>query len=211
MIKKKEGSKMKKVGKYFREVSVVIIGVTITLIATNWINSRGEQQDLQLYLDAVKLELEDNLVLLRKAESYMDLTLDYSYYLASNKPEEYSVDTLDKYKPITQNYYFFIYKTGAFDMLKTSGAMRLLEDKGLLLDIWNSYSSLELYRAEHDDYMRRKVDALEEAISRNKDVASVDIGDPNQRPLRNFYLTYSSIGDLDSCIAQVTKTLTRFK
>ena len=90
-------------------------------------------------------------------------------------------------------------------MLKTSVAMRLLKDKKLLLDIWNGYSRLELYKAEHDDYMRRKINAWEVAISKSKNAASVDISAPNQQRMRSFYMTYGSIGELDECIERVKK------
>lgn len=111
---------MRKVGKYFCEVSVVIIGVTLTLMATSWINSCSEKKDLRLYLDAVKLELEDNLNMLQKAEEYIDKTLQLSEYLALNESEKHSRDSLKKYKSITQSFYFFVYKTEAFDRFKIS-------------------------------------------------------------------------------------------
>ena len=51
---------MSKFGKFDREVSVVVIGVAITLTATLWINKKNEKRDMALYLNAMKIELDEN-------------------------------------------------------------------------------------------------------------------------------------------------------
>ena len=57
---------VKKVGKYLREISVVVIGVAITLSASFWINNRNDKRDMNLYLYAIKLELDENIKFLEK-------------------------------------------------------------------------------------------------------------------------------------------------
>ena len=42
---------MKKIGKYLREVSVVMLGVAITISVTIWINKKSEKKDMSLYLE----------------------------------------------------------------------------------------------------------------------------------------------------------------
>ena len=51
---------MKKILKYLRELSIIIIGVAITAGVGFWINNRNNKKDLESHLIAVKLELEYN-------------------------------------------------------------------------------------------------------------------------------------------------------
>jgi hypothetical protein len=51
---------MKKIGKYLREISVVVIGVAVTLSASYWLGVKSEKRDIALHLHAIKMELEEN-------------------------------------------------------------------------------------------------------------------------------------------------------
>ncbi|MDR3287280.1 MAG: hypothetical protein LBT27_07550, partial [Prevotellaceae bacterium] len=53
--------KQLKIGNYFRELSVVIIGVAVTLFASNAITNAKAQKDLNIQLNAVYAELEYDL------------------------------------------------------------------------------------------------------------------------------------------------------
>ena len=48
---------IKKIGKFVREISVIVIGVAITLSASYWLSDRNEKRDMALYLTAIKMEL----------------------------------------------------------------------------------------------------------------------------------------------------------
>jgi len=51
---------MSKFGKYLLEVSIVVIGVAITLCVGYWISMRSVKKDVALSLNAIKIELEQN-------------------------------------------------------------------------------------------------------------------------------------------------------
>lgn len=195
--------------KYLRELSVVVIGVAVTLAATSWIGSIGERQDLRLYLDAVKLELEDNLKQLERAEAYMEQSYRLGDYLQSDKPENLSIDSLAQFQYVVGSYYFFSYKTAAFDMFKVSGAMRLIKDKELLLNIWNSYSELENHKVDQELYVKTKMN-IQESIFLHEDMEQPkDIFvNPKYRPMLTFYKGWK-LTELEGCIAQVRKTIGR--
>lgn len=46
---------------YIRELSIVIIGVLITLLITNILSDRAKQAEVKRALTLVKIELEENL------------------------------------------------------------------------------------------------------------------------------------------------------
>lgn len=143
-----------KLGNYFRELSIVIIGVAVTLYATGVINSAREKKDLKLQLNTIYTELEDNLARLDKLiEFSSDLdqlkkNLRKKYYT----PEEVNADTLKKYNARIGEIHTFIYKHGAYDMLINSGAMKNFKDRKLLLDISECYAMMESTKEGHDAY-----------------------------------------------------------
>ncbi|MDR0206006.1 MAG: hypothetical protein LBI45_01945, partial [Bacteroidales bacterium] len=67
--------------KYFREVSVVVIGVAITLFASYRLGINNEKRDMTLYLNTVKMELEENIKILDTARLKLQISVNYSQYL----------------------------------------------------------------------------------------------------------------------------------
>ena len=143
---KRKNLPFKKFVKYLREVSVVVIGVAITLFASYWITNRNEKKDVALYLNAIKLELADNVRVLSKQKEFFQKEVEYANYLKSNDKKSVNLDTIFTYhlmnvwslnRPNCNTY--------AFEMFKQSGTMRLI-DKELLLLLWKAYSSLDLVK-----------------------------------------------------------------
>jgi len=64
--------KQLKIGNYFRELSVVIIGVAVTLYASNAITNAKAQKDLHIQLNAVYAELEYDLQIINSLIDFYD-------------------------------------------------------------------------------------------------------------------------------------------
>jgi len=184
-----------KIGNYFREISVVVIGVAITLSVNVWINHKNEKKDIALYLNAIKLELETNIEMIDSEVEYLQDWENYSLYLLSHDKKSINPDSirwggdgsgLGTVKDI-------IFQTSAFEMLKNSGAMRLIEDKELLQSIWNSYLHLESIRMSINSYYELK---KEQSIKENQLVLE---GKPPLIPLYDFFVTYINFGALEGC------------
>lgn len=163
-MKKKENN----IIKYLRELSVVIVGIAITFTGSSLINRCSDKNDLNMYLNAVKLELEDNLKLAEERSAYFYKSTLLNDYLRSEIPEQLNTDTLRSYRDITHNFSFLIYKTSAFDMFKTSGAMRQIKDKKLLQNIWDCYTKLEQVKLESDHYMQNKSDLMQQLMMQKR-------------------------------------------
>ncbi|MCL2097739.1 MAG: hypothetical protein FWH23_03145 [Bacteroidales bacterium] len=136
---------MNKIGKFLREVLVIVIGIAITLSASHWISNRNEKRDMALYLNAVKLELEENIKILHEEKKYLQKEVEYANYLKTNDKNSVNFDTIlinygnniwSVRKPNCNSY--------AFEMFKLSGTMRFIGDKELLLTLWKAYNSLYL-------------------------------------------------------------------
>ena len=90
------GEKSKGFFKYFRELSIVVVGIAITFTISDLISNRNERKDTQRYLDAVKLELEDNLATLGDEIANYKHTLAFSNYLNGTRREDLNTDSINK-------------------------------------------------------------------------------------------------------------------
>jgi hypothetical protein len=132
---------IKKIGKYVKEVSVVVIGIALTLSVNGWITDRNERRNMESFLHAVKIELETNLELLEWSNKLLvQPAVRYANYLESLGGNPPNLDSLRYHIPnVIDNHDSFMFLTSAFEMFKISGYMRLIDDRELLLSIWNTY------------------------------------------------------------------------
>ena len=171
-----------KIVKYLREVSVVVFGVAITLSASYFITRSSEKRDMRLYLTAIKMELEENIKICDMHAIYYKSGVKYANYLNSDDKAALSMDSIWHY----QNAYYgglgkFIFKNNAFEMFKSSGNMRLLNDKELLLEMWDLYFGLS--------YIKNNLDEL--LVMRDADMMKewewTDTESQKNIPMYNFY------------------------
>lgn len=179
---------------YLREVSVVVIGVAITLFASYLITNKNERKDMSLYLHAIKLELEENIKFLDSEVEYLEDWEKYALYLSSRDKNSVHKDSIRgwNYEGIgsTHNIAF---QTSAFEMFKVSGAMRLMNNKELLQNVWKAYLDLEKIKMTLDSYYQLK----SEELKKNNQIELAKL--PNPIPMYDFYHTYVGFGALEGC------------
>ena len=193
-MKTKSKKSIKKIGNFFREVAVVVLGVAITLSASVWISNRKEKRDLFMYLNVIKLEMEKNAEYLDREAKYLEDWEKYGYYLRINDKESLHADSIRgwDYPGIcsTRN---IVFQTSAFEMFKVSGTMRLVENKDLLQSVWHAYLSLEKITMSLSSYYHIK---SEECKKNNQlEIAGV----PYPIPMYDFYCNYAGFGALEGC------------
>ena len=177
---------IEKIGKYLREVSIVVIGVAITLSLSYLIANRTEKRDVALYLNAMKLEMEENIKSLDEEASYLEYWNNYGNYLSSQNKNSIPPDSIRNYGPGLSTIKSTVFQTSAFEMFKTSGTMRLIDDKDLLQSIWKAYLSLENARHSLWFYFENKKKQLDVEIPLILKGNSVSI------PLYDFFIIYNS-------------------
>jgi len=141
---------MNPIGKYLRELSIVVMGVTITVGAGFLVNNHNIRKDQKQYFNAIILELKENAELFDNYAKGLQKSVGYSNYLNSHDEKSLNTDSIDYYafdnadglgwgnhNPV------ILYYEDAFEMFKSSGTMRQVDDKELLLSIWKVYHLME--------------------------------------------------------------------
>ena len=178
---------MNKIGKFFREVLVIVIGIAITLYASHWLSNRSEKRDVVLYLNAIKLELEGNIQDLQKQKEWLQKEVEYANYLKLNDINSVNLDTIfinygtnfwGVRKPNCNNY--------SFEMFKLSGTMRFIKDKELLLTLWAAYSNLDQIRHYLlEDGFQSKIEEIKQEMSLLSQ--TIQDGKLTAIPMYNYY------------------------
>ena len=168
---------------FLRETAVVVIGVAITLSASYFITKSSEKRDMHLYLNAIKMELEENLKVLDQNAVIYQHHVRYAHYLQSNDKEALTPDSISQYSNVYYSYTPYTFNNNAFEMFKISGNMRLLNDKELLLSIWEIYSGLTEIKKFLDLYMDMRL----EDMKKEKDWSVTE--KLKNIPMYNFYMT----------------------
>lgn len=174
---------MQAIGKYLRELSIVVAGIAITFGISNWINDRNSKKDLEQYLNTIKLELKTNIEIYEEEINILDKQISYTRYLQSHNKESLNSDTIQKYGfPISQiRDSKPLYN--AFEMFKSSGSMRSIKNKELLLSIWEAYSEIEFIYTDFQAYYQYKKDKL------SQDFELKLSGKQTQVLLYNFFIS----------------------
>ena len=145
--------------KFLRELSVIVTGIIITVGLGFWVNSINNKNDLKLNLDTIVIELEENAKTFDRYAKWMQKSVRYSEYIQSNDKNALNQDSLEYYSGssgfyesdnidygcgyLNVNSLVNYFTTNAFEMLKSSGTMRQVKDKKLLLSIWEAYTQIE--------------------------------------------------------------------
>jgi hypothetical protein len=190
--------KTSKLLKYLREVSVVIVGVAVTLWGTNRITDRNEQREITMNLNAIKEELKRNETQLASAEDYFRGRAAYSRYLKTYPKKELHADSIRRYAGYIYNYFAAVCQTSAFESFKNSGLMPKMRDKLLMREIWSVYSAMDLALQAFEKWEQKKDEYVKE------DYASMDFdasgGYLNDIiPLYIIHVTGGPIANLQYC------------
>jgi hypothetical protein len=197
-MSKFEKLKQMKIGNYFRELSVVIIGVAVTLYASDAITHIKEQKDMTIQLNAVYAELEFNLQIIDGVIDYFDDIAQLKRYITEDyqNPGQVDADSLSKYSRIVGQTRGLVYKKGAYEMLLNSGTARLFKDKASLSDITECYTLMEMSKESLNGYISLRTDLLKKVYDYDTKmiIEDIDLKQPLWRSLYNFHLV-SSGGD----------------
>ena len=157
--------------KFLRELAVVVIGIAITIGLGLWINNNNIKKDQKQYLNAIILELKENMENFDKYARALQKSVRYSNYLRSHNEKSLSLDSIRYYGACYTDSIgwgeankIILYTENAFEMFKASGAMRHMDDKKLLLSIWKVYYA-----------MKSTQNTIHELIEYKRNIAMMDI------------------------------------
>ena len=162
--------KIRPIVKYLRELSIIIVGVSITVGVGLWVNNNSIKKDKKKYFDAMILELKENAEIFDNYARELQRSVAYSNYINSHDEKSISRDSIDYYATGHAGWgssiSVILYNEDAFEMFKSSGAMRHVSDKNLLLSIWRVYHGMRSTQKFIDDCLEYKKEASQEDSQR---------------------------------------------
>ena len=174
---------MKKFVRYIRDFSIVVAGIAATLYVNNQITNQAEKRDLKLYLNAMMIELEDNIAYIN--DKSFERESKYADYLKSSEKNKLDYDVIQDFaRGSYADVDFVFFRTSAFEMFKSSGTMRLLQNKIIMQKIWDTYFWLNRYEASFEKLTQIKMDEIKKWLDeRDRNPGKKII------PLYNFYVS----------------------
>ena len=180
--------------KYLRELSIIVAGVSITVGVGLWVNQNNNDKDQKQYLNAIILELKENIQILDDAAKFLEDWDNYAKYIDSHDKESLHPDSIrgTDYPGIGE-IKIAVFHTSAFEMFKISGAMRLINNKDFLRSLWITYLRLENIKTALDAYYQYKKEECIKESQLNR------AGNPTPVPLYDFFKSMSDSGILEGC------------
>ena len=206
---------MKSIAKYLRELSIVITGISLTVGIGLWVSDINNKKDLKQYLLSVKLELEENAKEFDHYAKWMQKPLRYADYLRATDDKSLNEDSLSYYLTTDDDgcglafshIPIETFKTHAFEMLKTSGAMRQIKDREFLLSICDAYSTIESAKVNLDRAFRRREEEVMKWLPLYLE------GLQTVAPLRSYYVAGFAFVTVQLCkdtSEAIKETLSKF-
>ena len=198
-MKAKSRISVRTIVRYVRDFSIVVAGIAVTLYVNDKVTNQGEKRDLVLYLNSVKMELEENIKTVDQAIELLEPTINYSKYLRSAPKKSLHIDSLNYYAMICYPLNAYTFTSNAFEMFKTSGIMRLVEDKDLLLSLWEAYDWFSILKELLDWNYQTKWESMKQELSK------VDFGGKGELLEPPLYL-YHALGLSEGLLQTLTMT-----
>lgn len=146
------------VSEYLRELSIVIIGVLVTLLITNMISDYKRQKEIEGMLKFVRAELADNLAELEHVgwrwtgEQHLFRLMQEN----TDNLERIPADTLRKYEYAIGALYGLTVKTDSYELLRSSMLVQYVKDKDLLRKLSGTYGELRNLNGQLSSYTTQK-------------------------------------------------------
>ncbi|MDR3251728.1 MAG: hypothetical protein LBT42_08725 [Tannerella sp.] len=188
-----------KIGNYFRELSVVIIGIAVTLYASDAITGAKEKEGMNIQMNDIYAELEFNLFIIDRLTPHFDGVDSLKEYLRKDykNPGQGYADSLRNYIHVVGQTHSFLYKKGAYEMFLNSGSAKLFEDKTLLSGITECYAMMEMAKESVDRDMSLKMDMIRKLYDYDTEAVvdeDMDLKRPMYRSLYNYYMVSTGGG-----------------
>lgn len=144
--------------KYLRELSIVIIGVLITLFITNTISSINKRSEIDKTLELIKIEMSENLISLTSVQAKWE-TEQRGYVLILKNIDHIAnlpADTLEQLRKIIGDKHAVLPNKDSYEVLKSSSLMQYIQEKTFLRELSGCYEKLEEINQKLQNYSNLK-------------------------------------------------------
>ncbi|MDR1003597.1 MAG: hypothetical protein LBL97_01095 [Prevotellaceae bacterium] len=202
--------KQLRLGSYLRELSIVIIGIGVTLYASNLVTSCNSQRNLNAQLQAIYTELGENLVKLDEHTALIERHRDFGKMIQSYTTYNQDIpkDSVMRYTNLLDiGINGILYKHTAYDLLLHSGNVLMIKDKKRLADISNCYADLEMINMVWAELVAMKRDMIISLFAVDG-FADIDFNKPAWRQMRSFFATFGGgMGHISETRKEIEATL----
>lgn len=180
---------------YLRELSIVIIGVLVTLTITNWVNNYNRQKEIKGMLSLVKEELQENLAALEWNQSRWEGEQHIFRLLQQHKdePNKIPVDTFAYYSYAIGAIYSPSFIDDSYELLKSSLFIQYIKDKDLLRRLSESYRELRALSKQLSNYSDQKASTFLFPMMEKMDSGKAEIWS-NNNPSEIFFYSLRQEG-----------------
>lgn len=157
-----------KLGDYFRELSIVIAGVFITLAGTDFISSASQEKQIKDNMQMIKMELKENLKSINQAEvAYLE-EINFFRLLIQKQDSLQSIEIsiLEDNANAPFRYKDCEYSEDALEVLKNSALMQQIPNKQFILKLLQAYKGCRRIYEDNKDYYKYKQEHITRYLSR---------------------------------------------
>lgn len=152
-----------KTGDYFKQLSVVIIGILVTFSGSSLIGRIETRRQIRQTAQLLHAELKGNLVQL---DAMYDFTTNdctaYETFVGNYIRDIYRIssDSVLFFHSVLSHCRTFRYKKNALETMKNSAAVQDIRDREIVLDIFDCYDKLDLTFGWCNNLYDHKSDAV---------------------------------------------------
>lgn len=152
---------------YLTELSVVVISIAVTFYGEDKIEQYHQRQEDREVMQMMLNELHENRLELESLRKRCDKDVLFSTLLSDylERNEIPTPDTLELFSRYHYLYPQWILKRNAFDVMKNSGVMQRMDDKELLMEIFDCYDQIEIVSEKGKNFTTERFNMIMQYIS----------------------------------------------
>lgn len=157
-----------KLSNYFRELSIVIAGVFITLAGTDYINRASQEKQIKESMQMIKMELKENLKSINQAESEYLNEINFFQLLIQKQDslQTINISILENNINAPFRYTDCEYSEDALEVLKNSALMQQIANKQFILKLLQAYKGCRKTHEDNENFYKHKQEHITRYLSR---------------------------------------------
>lgn len=150
-LQQKEKSWAKKLKEFFGEILIIVFAVSITLVLHNWNDERREHHMEREFLAGIESDLDSAAADINDNIRDFQPNIDY-YFKIRQQLATHNIDPayLDSNSYRLGHTHYMVFDMGRFEGFKSSGYLRLIENKTLLKNLMSLYTVEIPFQVEAD-------------------------------------------------------------
>ncbi|MDR0660766.1 MAG: hypothetical protein LBG19_08195 [Prevotellaceae bacterium] len=158
--------KVPKFVKYIRALSIVIVGVLITLSITSYISRKAKEKEVKELMTLIKIELQENLESIERVQQKYETEQRVFALIRQqiDNLEKIPADTLKQHRNILGGIHRVLSEKDSYEVFKSSLLMPYVKDKNFLRRLAKTYREIETISDQLERYTTMKANGANEMV-----------------------------------------------